>query len=197
MQWLNLNFCYNYLVNQFDIIVFRFLNGFAGKSPITDRIFIFLADYLPYVLGLVFLILLFRTSMNLRWRLIITTAVSAFFARFIITEIIRFLYHRPRPFSVWHVTQLVSENKWSFPSGHAVFFFAVAASIYIYNKKWGILFYIAAFLISVARVVAGVHYPTDIIGGAIIGILCAYLVYFLQSRLSNPLNSKQNQAPSK
>lgn len=183
-------------MNQFDIIIFHFLNSFAGKSPIADWLFVFFADYLSYLLVFVFIILFFKTSGNIRWKFLITTVVSSFFARFIVTEVIRFLYHRPRPFSVWHVNQLISENKWSFPSGHAVFFFAIAASIYFYNRKWGIIFYIAAFLIGVARVIAGVHYPTDIVGGAFIGILCAYLIYFLKVNLPND-KTKRNQESSR
>lgn len=76
-----------------------------------------------------------------------------------------------------HVAQLVSENKWSFPSRHMTFFFAISTALYFYNKRWGVVFLIAALLIGIARVIAGVHYPLDILGGAVIGVITSYLVF--------------------
>lgn len=168
---------------QLDQTLFQILNGLAGKSKLSDLIFVFFADYLQYFLLLAFAAFLFKISKELRLRLLVTTAVSSLASRFIVTEIIRVFYHRPRPFSVWHVTQLISENKWSFPSGHATFFFAIATSVYFYNKKWGIAFFIMAILMGVGRIISGVHYPTDILGGIIIGIVVAYLVFFVVRRI--------------
>ncbi len=70
----------------------------------------------------------------------------------------------------------IYEKNWSFPSGHAAFFFALSTAVYFYNKKWGVFFFIASSLLSIGRIMGGVHYPSDILGGAIIGVLCAYLV---------------------
>ena len=98
------------------------------------------------------------------------------------SEIIRFFYHRPRPFITLQVNQLLSENEWSFPSGHSAFFFAMAAAIYFYNKKWGIGFFIAAILMNISRIIAGVHYPTDILSGAIIGGATAYIVFYFAAK---------------
>ncbi|MBU6414904.1 phosphatase PAP2 family protein, partial [Patescibacteria group bacterium] len=48
--------------------------------------------------------------------------------------------------------------------------------ISLYNKKWGIWFFAAAILMDVSRIVAGVHFPSDILGGAMLGIAVGYLV---------------------
>src|SRR3989338_6972595 len=111
-------------------------------------------------------------------QIFLVTVISAFVARFGITEIIRFFYHRPRPFLALPVHQLLTENAWSFPSGHATFFFAIATAIYLYNKKWGTFFFIASILMTVSRVIAGIHYPSDIIGGAFIGIAVALATFY-------------------
>lgn len=169
-------------MNNLDVDLFHFLNGFAGASKMSDLVIIFLANYLPYLLIFIFIIILLKTAKNLRWKFLMISVASAFASRFVITEIIRFLYYRPRPFMAMHVTQLVPENKASFPSGHMTFFFAIAMSVYFYNKKWGIIFFVVSFLIGIARIMAGVHYPTDIVGGALIGIATACLVYSLQKR---------------
>ena len=65
----------------------------------------------------------------------------------------------------------------SFPSGHALFFFAIGYMIYLYDKKWGYFFLFLAILMGVARVMVGMHYPLDILGGAIIGMLVAFYFY--------------------
>lgn len=164
------------MVYSLDVSIFHFLNGFAGKSHLLDLVITFLASYLPYVVILVLIIFLLR-NYDSKKQVLITTALSALISRFVVAEVIRYFYHRPRPFIAMHVTQLVKESNWSFPSGHASFFFALAGAVYFYNKKWGIGFLIAAFFIGVGRVMAGVHYPSDILGGAIVGIAVSYIVF--------------------
>lgn len=65
----------------------------------------------------------------------------------------------------------------SFPSGHTAASFAVAAGVYMAGwKKTGVVLYIAAALIGFSRLYLGVHFPTDVLGGAIVGILCAWVM---------------------
>ena len=168
-----------------DIKLFYFFNDLAGKSPLFDTFTVFLASYFQYFVIATFLLLLLfsqivrREKFHIFWATIVASVV----ARFGVTELIRFFYHRPRPFLVYQVYQLLSGNEWSFPSGHSAFFFAMATAIYLYNKKWGIGFFIAAILMNVSRIVAGAHYPSDILGGMVIGIFTAYTVfYFVEKR---------------
>jgi len=102
-------------------------------------------------------------------------------SRFIIGSLIRFLWFRPRPFVVENFIPLIYQNpaEASFPSGHALFYFAISAIVYLCNKKAGILFYIASFLIVISRVFAGIHWPSDILAGAILGILTGYILNWL------------------
>jgi undecaprenyl-diphosphatase len=62
------------------------------------------------------------------------------------------------------------------PSGHATLFFALSAVIYFYNKKLGIFCFISSTLIVLARVFGGIHWPSDVLAGAIIGILSGWLI---------------------
>lgn len=170
-----------------DTQLFYFLNNFAGQSPFFDAVIVFFASYFAYILVALFLIFLFFSQYSKREKLQIffVAGISTLVARFGITELIRFFYHRPRPFTALSdVHQLLTNGAWSFPSGHAAFFFAMATAIYFYNKKWGIGFFIATILITVSRVIAGIHYPSDIIGGALIGIIIAYLTFSITRKMA-------------
>lgn len=168
-----------------DLYLFHALNNLAGQSPLIDGVIVFCASYLAYILIALFVIVVIASRD--RWKdklyFLIVTALSTLVARFGVTELIRFFYHRPRPFSVLPVHQLLTDTAWSFPSGHATFFFAMATAIYLYNKKWGIVFFIATVLITLGRVIAGIHYPSDIIGGAIIGIIVAHATFYFASKM--------------
>ena len=160
-----------------DIILLQYINNFAGRYFWLDAAGIFFAEYAEYVLlGSLAIFLLVHTKKY--WPMVWRAFAAAILSRFIIAEVTRFFLHRPRPFIEQNVNLLVlGENPYnSFPSGHATFYFALATVIYLYNKKLGLIFFAAAFLISLARVFAGVHWPTDILGGAVIGIACGWLV---------------------
>lgn len=164
----------------FDTELFHLLNDLAGQSALFDGIVVFLASYLAYVLIAVFLALVFfsRYPKRKKLHMFFVAAVSSIIARFGVAELIRFSYHRPRPFTDLPAIQLLTSSEWSFPSGHATFFFAMATALYLYDKKWGIGFFIAAALMGTSRVIAGIHYPSDIVGGALVGVIVAYITFY-------------------
>jgi undecaprenyl-diphosphatase len=99
------------------------------------------------------------------------------------------VYDRPRPFVALPdihplIATLPSENLQSFPSGHALFFFAIATVLFCFNKRVGVLAFIAAAVMAIARVYVGVHWPSDILGGAVIGMLTGWLAYAWYARAS-------------
>jgi len=159
-----------------DFFLFRAINHFAGNSPILDKLAIFFAQYLGYIL--IFILSLFLIRNFKKYRLLIIQAlIAAILSRLVLVNIIRWLWPRPRPFIESQVNLLLShETTNSFPSGHAALFFAIATVVYFYNKKAGILFFLASFLISISRVFAGIHWPTDIFVGALVGIFSAWLI---------------------
>lgn len=91
---------------------------------------------------------------------------------------------RPRPF-VTHpnLTALLDPgDEWSFPSAHTLSAFAAATALFFYHRKSGVLAYVLAFLIGFSRLYACVHYPTDVLAGLVIGVLCGLLVALLTDR---------------
>jgi undecaprenyl-diphosphatase len=162
-----------------DTNIFFFFNNFAGINKTGDHIIVFFAEYLAFVIVAFFLIYLFYAAYSKKEKYVIlcTAFLASLIARYAIGSTIRFLWHRPRPFVVLHVHQLIPESSYSFPSGHASFFFAFSSLVYFYNKKLGVTFFIATLFMTMGRIAAGVHYPSDIIGGMIVGILSAWFTY--------------------
>lgn len=114
--------------------------------------------------------------------------VAAITLVLVVNILIGLFYWRARPFVSYHFLPLISllwENK-SFPSDHAGVSWALAALTARFNKKNSWLFFLAALLISLGRVLSGVHYASDIVVGAGIGLLAAWLInlsdFFFVSR---------------
>lgn len=174
----------------FDSYFFQLINQFAGRFLWLDNLAIFFAKYFEFFL--IFILVLFLAKDYKKyWKMIVQAAASAILARLVIVEFIRRFWPRTRPFVENNVNLLFNYNPEtaSFPSGHAAFYFAIATVVYFYNKKAGILFFISAFLISLARIFVGIHWPSDILAGTLVGIFSGWLV-ILFSRKFFPSNGR-------
>jgi undecaprenyl-diphosphatase len=170
-----------------DYFIFQQLNNLAGNYQMVEYLAIFFGNYFPYLLGAVLAVFIFlgkNQEEKKQKRIMVGAAfISGLVSRFVFTEIIWFFYFRSRPFAAHSVFQYIQPmTEKSFPSGHAAFFFGLAAAVYFFQKKVhsersrraGYWFFAGAFLISVARVFAGIHYPSDILAGAAIGIVTGW-----------------------
>ncbi len=118
--------------------------------------------------------------------MVIVALLSAGIARGILVTLIRLLYHRDRPVPVDALRRLVINTEWSFPSGHASFFFALAMGVYLYNRRWGAWLFVCAAIMGIARIFVGVHWPSDIVAGAVLGILVSLGVNYLVIKKIRP-----------
>jgi undecaprenyl-diphosphatase len=104
-------------------------------------------------------------------------ALLASFVAWAIAILIKHFFPTLRPFVTdgrgVNVFSLPTDS--AFPSAHTALAFGVAATIFMHDRKIGWFFLIGALLIGVARVLANVHYPIDIVGGAFIGTLMAVI----------------------
>jgi undecaprenyl-diphosphatase len=153
---------------------FYFFYNLANKYWLLNWFFIFFAQYLPYLLAIVFVGFIFWGYKKGKDRLyyILLTAFSLLMARGLFVEFIRFFYPNPRPFKALGLEPLIEPIiTSSFPSGHATVFFALTTLVYFINKKYFWHFAGAAVLVSLGRIIVGVHWPLDILGGAVLGIV--------------------------
>tara|TARA_Y100000310_G_scaffold313018_1_gene360904 strand:+ start:294 stop:812 length:519 start_codon:yes stop_codon:yes gene_type:complete len=165
-----------------DTYLFNLINQFAGKWLWLDILGIFFAEYFEYIIIfglLVFLVLKFKE----RFKIVVGAFVAAIVSRLIITNIIRWIWPRLRPFVESNVNLLIDyPNKASFPSGHASFYFALSFVIYMYNKKVGVWFLVGSFIMCLARVFIGIHWPLDILAGIVVGVLSGWVMYLVFKR---------------
>ena len=78
---------------------------------------------------------------------------------------------------------------YSFPSGHTASSFAVAGVLAKYFKDYAIEFLGLASLIAFSRLYLYVHYPTDVLAGIILGLICSRIIIYMFSRVSKDTNS--------
>ena len=175
-----------------DNFLFASVYSAAFKGVWTDALIILFAAYWEMVVATVLLIYLWspkinRIDLKVRAKKVGWALFSAMIARFGIVELIRFLYPRERPFVANGLDALINQNplESSFPSGHATFFMALAVYLILAgNKKLGWFILISALVIGAARVAAGIHWPSDIIVGWLVGGLTGGLVFKLLNKKS-------------
>lgn len=168
-------------INFWDWKILGILNPFFSlRGGFSNKLF---AEYLIYSLPLILIVLWFFSA---KGKIVALQALfSAILAWPILAFIIGNIVNRPRPFEVGAIQELVFHRpSYSFPSDHAAALFAVAFSIWFSgSKKLAILVFILAIIISFYRVATGIHFPSDIIAGIVIGLVAALLIRLLDGIL--------------
>lgn len=122
-----------------------------------------------------------------------TMLISLLFDFLIINVTLKDLIARPRPFVVNEaITPLITDVSpyRSFPSGHSGGSFAAMFALYKWvPKKIGIPAIVLAALVALSRLYVGVHYPTDILAGCVVGFMCSVWAYYLVKFVSKKKNS--------
>jgi undecaprenyl-diphosphatase len=163
--------------------IFFFFYNFAHRSETFDKVVIFTADILPYIV--IILAGLFLLFYRKSWRELFLVFGSTGVA-YIFSKILKIIIHADRPFVEFsNVQALFPESGFAFPSTHAIFFATLAVSIFLLHKKAGYIFIFLALLIGLTRIIAGVHFPFDILGGFILGAGISYLIAYLAKNVYN------------
>jgi undecaprenyl-diphosphatase len=176
-------------MHNLDINIIVFLNDLAHRSSLFDRAMVLLSTTNLLKGGLIIAVLWWlwfgRDELRAQSRAtIISTLVSSFGALFVARIFALLLPFRLRPlhhpaidFTPPYSMQPVVLEGWSsFPSDHAALFFTLAMGIFLVSREIGILVLSYVFVfICLPRVYLGLHFPTDIVAGALIGMIIAYI----------------------
>ena len=122
-------------------------------------------------------------------------AVALILDVLIVNVILKLSVNRARPWTEWNEISAFYESVGvrkptdsSFPSGHTASCFA-AAVVFMFRFKWkGLPALIVALLVALSRIYLCIHYPSDVLGGILIGSACGvaghFIVKFIQSKLA-------------
>ncbi|MFN3301643.1 MAG: phosphatase PAP2 family protein [Patescibacteria group bacterium] len=160
----------------FDFSLFKIIHSLVGKSIYLDSLGIFFAQYLIWLIPiLIFLIWLFERKKLLK--ALFFGFLSAFLV-YLFDFLFKKIYFRPRPFVSLNFQSLIniSPKESSFPSTHTALAFCFAFSVYFINRRLGIILLILAFLIGLARIFTGVHWPSDILIGIVLAFFSSLIV---------------------
>jgi membrane-associated phospholipid phosphatase len=161
---------------------------YENRNPLFDSTFIVITNSAAAIAfgipGMLLIIGLLKKKKEL-WQkaltIIIPVALSA-----IVANILKFSLDMPRPYELYpFIEKLSSGGSPSFPSGHTADAFAFAVGAGLVFRKWYIitpcLFW--AVLVGTSRMWLGVHFPSDVLAGAIIGTACAFIYYRAEKRI--------------
>jgi undecaprenyl-diphosphatase len=196
----------------FDISVLHFLNGYVGASSRFDRSMVYLTG--PSLLKLTPMILVlcgfwFTRQGNVTQirKSILQGIVGCAIAMFLARGLALLLPFRVRPLLnpqlEVHIPDTLSRgvlDGWSsLPSDHAALAFAMATVILLIHRAWGIFAFLhAAIIICLPRAYLGLHYSTDLLVGALVGISSSYFSMRIigGTRIANLCLDLENTRPA-
>ncbi|AOT72138.1 hypothetical protein Gferi_22910 [Geosporobacter ferrireducens] len=150
--------------------IFKFLFGITGQFQWIGRWMVFITEWSSKVFAVIYLssiVCVVRQGNTLLIPLVLGPALGLG-----TVYIIRFFYYRPRPFTRLKVQSLIDhEESSSLPSKHALSAFVIATSVLCIYPVPGYGILLLASITGISRIMVGVHYPLDIIFGAVLGII--------------------------
>ena len=159
-----------------------------GSNPILDSLFLIITKLGD--LGFIWMLFGIVLLVNKKYRLLGALVLLALALTTVEVELLKHLVGRPRPFVVFPIDPvLVSEAPMtSFPSGHTAASFAAAIMLGYGLPKYKNYFLGLAVLIAISRLYLAVHFPTDVLIGAIIGSVTSVLIlyFYLKVKGSKP-----------
>lgn len=182
-------------MNPVDRAIVTWLNGLSGRVPVIDDLARMIAsDYLmPTLFSLAMFGLWFggRTAKErARFHYWVLIGISSIGLSNVAVVLVNLAWDRPRPFEQLPEIHLMFYRATdpSFPANPVAIGFAAGAAAWMANRKFGYWVLGAAALYGLCRIYAGVFFPTDVLGGAAVGIVVTWLVTYLH-RLFQPVTN--------
>lgn len=176
------------IINSLDINILNFIRD-SFSNPVMDKLMIFITTlgdkgFIWILIGLI--LLAQKKYRKVGLILLIALLITSLIGEGILKNIVQ----RPRAFITYPDISIIINRptSFSFPSGHTASSFAAALVLGYYFKGWRYIFYIFASLIAFSRLYLFVHYPSDIIAGILLGIICGLLTIRLMNNIKPKVN---------
>lgn len=140
--------------------------------------------YLPIFIYLLYPVLLINTFIHMiqsgeKDDFIKTLVIPA--VTFLSVTILRIIINKPRPYEAMNINPLIKKDTVgkSFPSRHSASIFTIAVASYTLSPVLMVILLIVGVVMCISRVIAGVHYISDVLAGALFAIILSVLGLFI------------------
>ena len=178
-----------------DLAIFYFFNH-TISTGLLDKIFSIITDVNKWYIAYIILVGIAIFKGGLRGKLVVISLIILI----IVTDqtgyrLLKELFERVRPCNALSdaITPIGCAGGFSFPSNHALNNFAAAVFLLRLYPQYKWIFLITATLIAISRIYLGVHYPSDVLVGALIGSAFGYLFSIIALKLEAYIISKKNR----
>jgi membrane-associated phospholipid phosphatase len=166
-----------------DVWVFMLLNARGKRSAWLDWLMLAFTQLGNFIFAMIVTAVLYLSgNRTLAYELILGTMVLG-----LIVQTMKILIHRTRPYIKLQNIRIIGSRAsgQSFPSGHTsqAFYLATLLSHYIGAGVYTGAFYMIAALVGITRIYVGMHYPRDVLGGAMVGTVWGLVGVIINSRL--------------
>lgn len=187
---------------EYDREIFLYLNGL--HTPWLDPIMLFITETLSWLpLHLFLLYLIFKDHQKKGWLVLIGLVITILLADQVTSTLMKPYFARFRPShepslqSLVHVVNGYRGGKFGFASSHAANTFGTATFLFLLfgkTRKWIVMLFLWAALVTYSRIYLGVHYPGDILAGGLVGMLSAVAGFWIYRWLTKIYDDRMKQA---
>lgn len=161
-----------------DSTITKWINSFAGQSAALDKVMVEITTFgVPFMVLLVVLQWWSKKPRDHKRHTGVAAGLS-FLLGLALAQIMLVFIHRIRPYDAGLSHLIVPRTAdWSFPSDHAIASLSIVFAFVLQGlRRWSFIFLVLAALVCISRIYVGMHYASDILGGAAVALLAAYAV---------------------